>query len=581
MTAASNSDDDNMTNGRWGSDIIASALRDLGFPYVCLVPGASYRGIHDSLVNFLGNRDPEMLVCLHEEHSVAIAHGYAKVTGEPLAVALHSNVGLLHASMAIFNAWCDRIPVVTIGATGPLDAEKRRPWIDWIHTSIDQGAAVRDFVKWDDQPGSAVATVEALRRGKMIATHRPSGPVYINIDSAIQESPVTDAKIAPVEWFRPARMPAPPPDDLAQAKAMIDGAARPVILCGRVSRSEAGWQQRIDLAERIGTPVFSEFSSAGSFPRSHPLYAGTLRFTLKGNIPDALANADLVIFLDWTDAGGTLEQLWGRTAPRPAIINCSNDHEIHHGWNMDYQRLAAADLRVATTPESFVAGLLEIGLADNSGRQTPNGGSECKPGAPKASGTVLSLPEVADAYGRLTAPHEISLVSSPIGWPVATIKCDHPLDFLGSNGGGGLGAGPGIAIGAALAIRDTASGRITVAILGDGDFLMGVNALWTAAKHRIPVLIIVANNRSYFNDETHQELMAKVRHRPVENKWVGQRLDDPAPDIAGLARAQGVDAAGPVESMPGFEKALAEGLKAVASGKSFVIDVIVEAAYAN
>src|SRR5262249_27314253 len=136
----------------FGSDVIADTLRALEIPYIALNPGASYRGLHDSIVNFLGNVTPQMLLCLHEESAVALAHGYTKVTGKPMAAAVHSNVGLFHATMAIFNAWCDRQPVIVLGATGPVDAFKRRPWIDWIHTARDQGAIVRNFTKWDDQP---------------------------------------------------------------------------------------------------------------------------------------------------------------------------------------------------------------------------------------------------------------------------------------------------------------------------------------------------------------------------------------------------------------------------------------------
>ena len=127
----------------FGSDVVADTLRALEIPYVALNPGASYRGLHDSIVNFLGNETPQMLLCLHEESAVAIAHGYAKITGRAMAAAVHSNVGLFHATMAIFNAWCDRAPVLVLGATGPVDAAKRRPWIDSIHTARDQGAIVR------------------------------------------------------------------------------------------------------------------------------------------------------------------------------------------------------------------------------------------------------------------------------------------------------------------------------------------------------------------------------------------------------------------------------------------------------
>jgi len=198
------------SNKTWGSDVVAEVLRDLAIPYVALNPGASYRGLHDSLVNHLGNRQPQMLLVLHEEHAVAIGHGYAKVTGQPLAAVLHSNVGLMHGTMAIFNAWCDRLPVIVLGATGPVDAVKRRPWIDWIHTARDQGALVRPYTKWDDQPASAGAAQEALVRAYQIACTAPRGPVYINLDASIQEEALASPPARwPVERYAPP--PAPPP----------------------------------------------------------------------------------------------------------------------------------------------------------------------------------------------------------------------------------------------------------------------------------------------------------------------------------------------------------------------------------
>src|SRR5215475_7184885 len=177
----------NETGDYWGSDAVALMLREIGLPYVALNPGASFRGLHDSLVNLLGNHQPQILLCLHEEHAVAIAHGYAKVTSKPLAVALHSNVGLMHATMAIFNAWCDRVPMLIIGATGPVDAARRRPFIDWIHTVRDQAAMVRHYTKWDDQPASVAAAEESLLRAMQLSTTAPCGPVYVVLDVALQE----------------------------------------------------------------------------------------------------------------------------------------------------------------------------------------------------------------------------------------------------------------------------------------------------------------------------------------------------------------------------------------------------------
>src|SRR5258708_843032 len=182
----------------FGSDAIADLLRALDIPYIALTPGASFRGLHDSLVNHLGNTRPELLLCVHEEHAVALAHGYARVTGKPLAVALHANVGLMHATMAIFNAWCDRIPILLLGGVGPMDAVKRRPWVDWIHTTRDLGALVRGYVKWDDQPGSVAAALESIVRAHRISTTLPQGPVYISLDAALQEEALATPVPQPV-----------------------------------------------------------------------------------------------------------------------------------------------------------------------------------------------------------------------------------------------------------------------------------------------------------------------------------------------------------------------------------------------
>jgi len=182
----------------FGSDVVAEVLRDLDIPYIALNPGASYRGLHDSLVNHIGNAAPQMLLCLHEEAAVAIAHGYAKVTGKAMAAAVHSNVGLMHATMAIFNAWCDRMPILILGATGPVDAMKRRPWIDWIHTARDQGALVRGYTKWDDQPASPAAAQESVLRANWIANTAPKGPTYVNLDAGMQEMKLAEP-VAPLD----------------------------------------------------------------------------------------------------------------------------------------------------------------------------------------------------------------------------------------------------------------------------------------------------------------------------------------------------------------------------------------------
>src|SRR5580698_3360352 len=233
----------------WGSDVMALMLREIGLPYVALNPGASYRGLHDSLVNLLGNTEPQMLLCLHEEHAVAIAHGYAKVAGKPMGAIVHSNVGLMHATMAIFNAWCDRIPVILFGATGPVAADQRRPWIDWIHTAADQGALVRNYTKWDNQPNSVGAVPESVLRAYKMATTAPQGPVYVCFDAALQEQKIGDLPPLPkAERFKAPAAAAPDPAVLQSAADLLNGAKHPVIFVGRTGRNEAAWEHRVRLA---------------------------------------------------------------------------------------------------------------------------------------------------------------------------------------------------------------------------------------------------------------------------------------------------------------------------------------------
>src|SRR5580692_4508156 len=262
----------------FGSDVVAETLRALDIPYIAVTPGASYRGLHDSIVNYLGNSTPQMLLCVHEESAVAIAHGYAKVTGNAIAAAVHSNVGLQHATMAMFNAWCDRMPVLVLGATGPVDAVKRRPWIDWIHTARDQGALIRGYTKWDDQPASPGASREALLRGTWIANTVPMGPVYINFDAEMQEAKLAEP-LPPIDVarFMPQVSTGAPADLLQKAAAMLKSAKQVVILAGRASRSEEAWNARVALAEALHASVVTDLKIGASFPTDHPLHAGAPR----------------------------------------------------------------------------------------------------------------------------------------------------------------------------------------------------------------------------------------------------------------------------------------------------------------
>ncbi|MEQ8709001.1 MAG: thiamine pyrophosphate-binding protein [Rhodospirillales bacterium] len=564
----------------YGSDVIADALREQGFPYICLNPGASFRGLHDSIVNYLGNTKPEMIVCMHEEHAVGIAQGYAKVTDKALAVAVHSNVGLMHASMGIFNAWCDRTPMLLVGATGPMDAAQRRPWIEWIHTTIDQGGMVRGYTKWDDQPASPVAAVEAIRRGTLIANSRPNGPVYVNLDVSIQEEELDSyPALDPVGLFQAPRDPEPDARDIEQAADILMKAKRPFIFCGRSSRDEGAWADRVRLAELLGARTTTHMKLPAGFPSSHPAFVGETGWRLKGRVMKAIQDADAVIMLDWLDAGNAIKLAFPPGSPRPPVIGISNDVQIHRGWNMDYGGLPALDLNIATVPETGVRRLIEA--LEKRGRTAAKAAPRKFPATPPAASGEIGLMDLANAYAIASEGRNLTITGRPLGWPTNANVIEHPLDFLGHTGGGGLGAGTSIAVGVALGLRETGSDRRTVAILGDGDYTMGLTAIWNAVTLKLPVLFLIANNHSYYNDENHQIHVAERRGRPVENAPVGQRMEGPAPDLVALARAQGLEAAGPVTDLADLPAALETALDRLEAGAAYVLDVHVRAEYIN
>jgi acetolactate synthase I/II/III large subunit len=559
---------------RFGSDVAADTLRALDIPYIALNPGASFRGLHDSLVNRLGNERPTMLLCLHEEHAVAIAHGWAKVTGRVMAAAVHSNVGLMHATMAVFNAWCDRMPVLLIGATGPVDADKRRPWIDWIHTARDQGALIRGYAKWDDQPASPAAAREALVRAKWIAETAPQGPVYVNLDAGMQEAELA-SPLPPFDIARltPAASSAADPDLVGRAATALAGAKQPVVLAGRGSRTPEAWERRVALAERIGARVITDLKLGAVFPTDHPLHSGMPAIWLDTDAAAALEGADVILSLDWVDLGGTIKAVFGTAGPPAKVIHASLDHRLHGGWSMDYQALPPVDMLLAAEPDAVVGALLDA--------------LQARPSKPKAEprpfpidavtpGT-LRIAQLARGLRHAAEGRQVSLLHLPLSWDGKLWPFRHPLDFIGQDGGGGIGAGPGISVGAALALRD--SGRLPIGICGDGDFLMGATAIWTAVHYKILLLIVVANNRSFYNDEVHQERMARTRGRPVENKWIGQRIADPDIDIAALARAQGAQGFGPIARGEDLIAAFAGAIAAVEAGGVAVVDVRIEPGY--
>jgi thiamine pyrophosphate-dependent acetolactate synthase large subunit-like protein len=567
----------------WCSDALAELLRQLDIGFIALSPGSSFRGLHESLVNLLGNRDPEMLLCLHEEHAVAIAHGWAKVTGKPMGVLVHANVGLMHATMAIYNAFCDRVPMLVMGGVAPMDAGRRISPAHWYHSVLDQGALVRDYVKWDDQPFSLRGTLEALLRANQLTRTAPMAPCYVSIDQRMQEDPLPDkllsrdvARYAPAVAFRPDE------DAVRRAAQMLVAAANPVILAGRVSRDESAWTARIALAEALGADVITDMKVAAAFPTDHPLHPGDpmLVFADEKSLA-AIRAADVVLSLDWVDMVNLFARVWPDGSVPPKVIQISADRLVHKGWTRDHMGLPAADLDILAEPCATVPLLLKevraLGnreLEARAANRVAKRRGESRQREPRRAAHAgpedIALWDMGIALDAARGSRAMTLIRAPLGWHAGALAFRHPLDYLGYDGSGGIGSGPGHAVGAALALKGTS--RLPVALVGDGDFLMGVTALWTAVHHRIPVLVMIANNTSYFVDEEHQRTVSRQRGRKLENAWIGQRLEDPAIDLPAMARAQGCSAER-VERRSELTAAIERGIAAVDAGACHVIDV--------
>jgi acetolactate synthase I/II/III large subunit len=578
---------------QYGSDVVVDLMKAFDIEYAAFNPGATFRGIHDSIVNYGGNYKPEVIFCNHEEISVAVAHGYAKATGKPMIAIVHNMVGLQHASMAIFNAYIDRVPIMVLGGTGPMNTKRRRPRIDWIHTALVQGNQVRDYVKWDDQPYSLADVPDSFIRGYRIATTEPMAPIYINYDADIQEDSIT----SPVELPDMSRF-APPapvqanPEALRRAAQLLVNAQAPLIIADTLGRNPKTVPALVELAEALGVPVVDK-GARFNFPTTHPLDA-------TDGARDLLKKADVILALDVADLFGSLTTVSKQTrdceyvtSPAVKLISISMHDMLVHSWAGDYQALQALDVPIcgdtavavpeltrlcreligndANKKSAIEARRKELGDKHESRRAKWRADAQAK-----ASQKEISTAWLALELGETIKKEDWVLVNGTSnGWARRLWDFSKPNQYLGASGGAGVGYGSGAAIGAALALKGT--GKLAVDIQSDGDLLMTSSSLWTAAKHRIPLLIVMHNNQSFYNSEEHGIEVAKFRNRPVENAGIGTHVDDPAVDYAKLAQSFGVNAEGVVRNPADLRPALERGLKFVKEKNlPCLVDVIAE-----
>ncbi len=351
---------------------------------------------------------------------------------------------------------------------------------------------------------------------------------------------------------------------------LLAGAKRPLVLFGRGGRSAAEWDARVKLVERLGACVMTDLRTAAVFPTDHPAHVVPPMASGSAANRQFLNQADVVLSLEWCDLGGLVHPPTVDAPPQFKIINVSLDQTLHNGAHMGFQQLPPADVFIAASADAAVQDLLDV---LGPGHRDPWHGSLIKPA--EIDPSRISVPLIASHLrAAFDEPDQVTLACVCRNWPCDVWPFHDPMAYHGKDGGGGIGSMPSIAVGVALAAHTR--GRQTVAVIGDGDFIMGGHALWTAVRHRIPLLVLVNNNRSYFNDELHQESVARRRERPVQNRWIGQRLSDPEMDLAKFAQMQGAIGIGPIRAAPDVKRAIDNGVAVLKSGGVCLIDFHVD-----
>lgn len=574
---------------QWGSDLVADLLQAYEFEYVPFNPGASFRGIEESIINYNDN-DPTVVTTPHEGLSVSIAHGYAKATGEPSVCILHDIVGTLNGTMGVYNAYIDQVPILILAGNGPLRKSHRRPWIDWMHTATDQGSFVRDFVKWDDQPLHSDGVAESMIRGYNVADTFPRGPVYVTLDHDVQENELEEAiEIPNLDKFAPPSSAAPDPDALESAAEMLVEAEFPVIFTGRVGNNPTTVESLVELAETLGAAVIdTRKRHRYNFPNRHPLNAsGTGIFT----------EADVILSLN---VGSLLQELTEADTKTHEITSLVDDYALIDIGQHDLEAssltgdnfsLMETELPILGDVDVAIPALLErveVKMDDSVRERAEERFDVVRERHEQQweswqqmvedawNETPISLPRMASEVWETIRDDEWVLVNGTLQrWSHKVWNIDSPDKYIGGySGGGGVGYGIGAAIGGALAYED--ADRLPVNLQADGDLLQYINGLWVLGHYQIPLLTVVHNNGALYNSTNHRMQLAEYRGRDAsyERALIGTGLTDPVPDYATTAEALGVNGYGPIEDPDGLGDALRSAWNDVKNGQPALVDVV-------
>jgi acetolactate synthase-1/2/3 large subunit len=570
-----------------GSDYMVDCLKHVGYEYLTCMPGSTFRGIHESIINYGGNTKPEMLSAVHEEISAAMAHGYAKMAGKPMAILVHNTVGLQHASMAIYNAYADRVPMlILIGNIA--DSSSRRPGVEWFHTATDVAAIVRGYVKYDAQPASLQAFGEEIMKASSLAMTPPFEPAVVVVDGDLAELPMSETPF-PMPKFTAPRPAVADPAALAEVAKALVNAKNPLLVTDRAAHDQAGMDLVVQLAESLQIPVL-DLGNRMCIPTNHHLYAAFDR--------QLVSQADVILGLELTDIYGVVGDVSDlpvrtsslRIKPDTVVIAINSMYSQGAGNYQDQQRFFEPTMAIAGDSQASLPYLIEaVNRAMTSDRKAQNAARaahftdafEKRRQAnleQAAIGWDISPISVArmcmDTYAAIKND-DWSLVSATgfqSNWPQRLWDLTKYHHYNGDSGAYGVGYGMPAAVGAALAARD--QGRYSVNFQGDGDLMVAPGSLWTAAHHKIPLLTIVHNNRAWHQETMHVQRMADRRERQPEHAKVGTIIDNPAIDFSKLAQSFGVYADGPVTQASQLAPALARALKVVKSGMPALVDVV-------
>ena len=581
-----------LTTERSGADFMVDVIKSLGLDYVCANPGSSFRGLHESVINYGGNRAPEFITCCHEESAVGMAHGYAKIAGKPLGVFAHSTVGLQHAAMAIFNAYCDRVPVyILLGNT--IDETMRRPGVEWDHSVMDAAAMVRDYTKWDDLPISLTHFAESAVRAYKIAMTPPMMPVLLVVDSELQERPVSEGEKLRIPRLVVATPPQGDSGAVREAARLLVAAENPVLIADRLARTPEGVTRLIELAETLQAPVVDQ-AGRMNFPSRHPL-----NHSQRGR--EMVTTADVILGLELTDFWGTVhsyrDQLVRSSHPiigaNTKLISITAADLYSKGNYQDLQRYPEVDIAIAADGEATLPALIEAvkslltddrkAAVQDRGRSLAADHRDMMDLATTEAGYAWDASPITTA--RLSAElwaqikdRDWSLVSDVApgmsNWPLRLWNFEKHYQFIGGAGGYGVGYGAPAAVGAALANR--AHGRFSVNIQCDGDLMYAPGVLWTAAHHRIPLLNIMHNNRAYHQEVMHIQRMGNRHNRGIDRAGIGTTIGEPYVDFAKLAQSMGVHAEGPIADPKELGPAIRRAMDVVERGEPALIDVLTQ-----